>query len=65
MQSGLYALICAGMNTHDRELDVGWAVLGTPVVDVLDPLLVVAQAVRRDTDEFHIALLEIRRPTGV
>ncbi len=65
MESELYAPVYARMRTHDGELDIGRAELGTPVVNVLDPLLVVAEAIRGYTDELHIALLEVRRPTDI
>lgn len=44
--------------TYDGVLDVGGAIL----VDVLDPLVVVGEAVGGDTNELHVALREVRRP---
>ena len=63
MYSGRYALVYKRTWTHDGELDVGRAVLGAPVVDIIDPLLVVTEAVGGDANQLHIALLEVRRPT--
>ncbi len=48
--------------THDWVLDICGSELATIVVDVLHPPLVVLEAVRRDTDELHAALLKVGRP---
>lgn len=46
------------MSAHDRVLHVRRA----PLVDVLDPLVVVLEAVGGDADELHVALREVRGP---
>ena len=48
--------------THDGELNIGGSVLRAPLVDVFHPLLVIIEAVRRNANEFHIALFEVGRP---
>ena len=48
--------------THNRELDRGRGELGAPLLNILGPLVVVLEAVGRDADDLHIALLEVRLP---
>ena len=50
------------MEAYDGELDVGRAELVPPVVDILDPFLVVVEAVGGDANELHTALLEVGCP---
>jgi hypothetical protein len=45
--------------THDRELDVSRANLGSIVVDILDPVVVALQPVSRNTDDFDVSLCEV------
>jgi hypothetical protein len=50
--------------THDRELHVGRADLGSILVDILDPFVVLCQSVRRNTNEFDVSLSEVFRAPG-
>ena len=48
--------------THNRESDCRRGKLATPFLDILRPLLMVLQSVRRDANDLHTALREVRRP---
>lgn len=41
--------------THDRELDIGGPSLGSKLIDVHDPFVVVLEAVGGDSDDFDVA----------
>ena len=49
-------------NTYDGELDVRRAVFRAPLIDILNPLLVIRKAVGGDTDELYATLLKVGRP---
>ena len=44
---------------YNRELDIGGAVLGTELVDVLDPLVVIVETVGRNTDDLDVTLCKV------
>jgi hypothetical protein len=44
---------------YDRESDFGGAVLGTVLIDILHPRLVVVETVGRDADDLDIALCKV------
>ena len=48
--------------TYDGELDVCGTILSAPLIDILNPLLVVREAIRGNTDQLYAALLKVRRP---
>lgn len=49
-------------STYDGEAHGRGGELAAPLLDVLRPLLVVLEAVGRNTDDLHVALREVRRP---
>ena len=44
---------------HNRELDIGGAVLGAVLVDIQDPLVVILEIVGRNTDDLDVALCKV------
>lgn len=44
---------------NDGELHVGWSVTRAEVVDIFDPLVVVFEAIGRNSNEFDIALSKV------
>jgi len=44
---------------NDGELHVGWSVSSAEVVDIFDPLVVVFEAIGRNSNEFNIALSKV------
>jgi len=46
-------------NTHDRELHVGWSVSGAKFVNIFNPLVVILEAIGRNSNKLNIALGKI------
>jgi hypothetical protein len=45
--------------THNRELHIGRAYLGSILVDILDPFVVALQSIRGNADDFDVSLCEV------
>ena len=46
-------------DTHDGELDIGRGNFAAEGVDVLDPLMVLLEAISGDTNDLDVSLLEV------
>jgi len=51
--------------TRDGELNVGGSVnLRAIVIDILDPVMMVCEAISGDADDLHVALFEVLSATS-
>lgn len=46
-------------DTHDGVLDIGGSDLGAERVNVLDPFMMLLEAIGRDANDLYISLLEV------
>jgi len=53
-----------GRWSYDWEFDLRGCNLGSILIDVLDPFLMLVKAIGRDSDDFDVALFEIFGATG-
>ena len=51
-------------DTHDGVLDIGRSNLGTERVNVLDPFMVLLEAISGDTNDLDVSLLEVFSTSG-